>query len=95
MSAILVGLLTIQDTNWQEQYQRDLPAVLKKHGGRILAAAPPERFEGAVPPDRLVIFEFPDLVRAQRWHADPAHAPLIKLRQSGSNLDLYGLEVKR
>lgn len=95
MSALLVGLLTVRDTHWQEKYQRDLPAVLKKHGGRIIAAAPPECFEGGAPPDRLVIFEFPDLASARRWHADPEHAPLIKLRQSGAALDLFGLEVTR
>lgn len=95
MSAILVGLLNVRETDWQEAYQRELPAVLAKHGGQILAAAPPEHFEGGEPPQRLVIFAFPDLAAARSWYADPAHEPLIKLRQSGARLDLFGLEVKK
>lgn len=95
MTALLVGLLTVRETSWQEAYQRELPAVLKQHGGRVLAAAPPEHFEGSEPPQRLVIFEFPDLASARSWYADPAHQPLIALRQSGAALDLFGLEVKQ
>jgi uncharacterized protein (DUF1330 family) len=94
MSALLIGLMTVRNTNWQEQYQREIPALIKKHGGRLVAASLPERFEGNQMPDRLVILEFPDLESARRWYSDPSHAPLIELRQSGASFDLIGLEVK-
>lgn len=95
MSALLVGLLVVRGTGWQEAYQKELPKVLQKHGGRILAAASPEKFEGEEAPDRLVIFEFPDLASARRWYSDPAHQRLVALRQSGSSLELLGLELNR
>jgi len=94
MSALLIGLMTVRNTNWQEEYQREIPALLKKHGGRLVVASPPERFEGSQLPDRLVILEFPDLESARRWYSDPSHAPLIELRQSGASFDLFGLEMK-
>lgn len=95
MSAFLIGLLTVRETGWQEAYQKELPTVLREHGGRILAAASPEQFEGKEAPDRLVIFEFPDLASARRWYSDPAHQRLVALRQSGSSLELLGLELNR
>ena len=95
MSALLIGLLTVRETDWQETYRKELPAVLQAHAGRILAAAPPEQFEGSEAPDRLVIFEFPDLASARRWYTDPAHQRLVTLRQSGSSLELLGLELNR
>lgn len=95
MSALLVGLLVVRETGWQEAYQKELPKVLQEHGGRILAAASPEQFEGEEAPDRLVIFEFPDLASARRWYSDPAHQRLVTLRQSGSSLNLLGLELNR
>ena len=95
MGAVLVGLLNIRNTEWQAEYQQRLPEVLKKHGGRIIAAAPPMHFEGTTRPDRLVIFEFPDLEAAQNWYRDPDHAPLVTLRQTGADLELYGIEVSK
>jgi uncharacterized protein (DUF1330 family) len=38
--------------------------------------------EGAVPPGRTVIIEFPDLDRAQNWYTSDAYAPLLALRKT-------------
>lgn len=38
-------------------------------------------------PDAIVVLEFPSMEQAQAWYNDPEYAPMIKLRQSGSDLD--------
>jgi hypothetical protein len=38
-------------------------------------------------PSAIVVIEFPSMAAAKAWYSDPAYAPLIKLRQSGSDLD--------
>lgn len=90
MTVYAVGLLSLRNTDWQAAYQAKLPAVLAKHGGAIVAAKPAARLEGEGPsPDRVILFSFPDADAARAWHADPDHAPLVALRQSGASLDLF------
>jgi uncharacterized protein (DUF1330 family) len=36
----------------------------------------------------MVIIEFPTAVQAQAWYADPEHARLKQLRQSGADFSL-------
>ena len=47
--------------------------------------------QGALP-SAIVILEFPSMAQAKAWYNDPAYAPLIKLRQSGSDLDFVLVE---
>jgi uncharacterized protein (DUF1330 family) len=43
-------------------------------------------------PDSMVVLEFPTKEQALAWHNDPDYAPLIALRQSGSDLDFVLVE---
>ena len=47
--------------------------------------------QGALP-NAIVVLEFPSMAQAKAWHDDPAYAPLIKLRQAGSDLDFILVE---
>jgi uncharacterized protein (DUF1330 family) len=38
--------------------------------------------------DILVVLEFPSVGAAKAWYADPDYQPLIRLRQSGSDIEL-------
>jgi uncharacterized protein (DUF1330 family) len=52
-----------------------------------------ETLEGTTPlPNVMVVLEFPSLEQARAWYRDPEYAPLIKLRQSGSEIDLVLVE---
>jgi uncharacterized protein (DUF1330 family) len=52
-----------------------------------------ERLEGEGKlPSVIVVLEFPTMAQARAWYNDPEYAPLIKLRQSGSDLDFILVE---
>jgi len=52
-----------------------------------------ERLEGTGQlPSVIVVLEFPSMAQAKAWYNDPAYAPLIKLRQTGSDLDFVLVE---
>jgi uncharacterized protein (DUF1330 family) len=87
--AYIAGLVKLRDPAWLDEYRPKCLALVEKHGGRYLAAAPsPERLEGKEPADILVVLEFPSVEAAKAWHADPDYQPLIRLRQSGSDIEL-------
>jgi len=66
-----------------------LPALIQKHGGKVLAKAPVQSLEGqSILPGTIVMIEFPSQQQALAWNDDPEHTPLKQLRQGGSSFDL-------
>lgn len=63
--------------------------MVAKHGGKYLVRGrAKEWLEGTGQlPSGIVVLEFPSMAQAKAWYNDPAYAPLIKLRQKGSDLD--------
>ena len=60
-----------------------IAATLEPFGGHVVAVSDEARtLEGAVPPGRTVIIEFPDVDHAQNWHTSDAYAPLPALRKT-------------
>jgi uncharacterized protein (DUF1330 family) len=52
-----------------------------------------ERLEGSgTLPSVVVVLEFPSMAQARSWYNDPEYAPLIKLRQTGADLDFILVE---
>jgi uncharacterized protein (DUF1330 family) len=52
-----------------------------------------ERLEGSgTLPSIIVVLEFPSMAQAKAWYNDPEYAPLITLRQTGSELDFILVE---
>ena len=69
--------------------------LVAKHGGQFIVRldSAVERLEGDPPlKTGMVAIEFPSMEHAKAWHSDPEYAPLIKLRQTGSKLDLVVVE---
>lgn len=87
--AYLVGLVTLEHKDWIKEYRLKNTELLKKYGGRILARGKPAKvLEGAAPDaDAILIVEFPSMEKATAWYHDPDYQPLIKLRQTGSEVD--------
>ena len=89
MAAYAIGALTVHNTDWQQEYGAKMPALLRKHGGKLLARAPAGQLEGeALLHGVVVMIEFPTREQAQAWYADPDHLPLRELRQGGSHMDM-------
>ena len=87
MAAYMVFEVTMTESAWQKEYAKPTAELVKKHGGRYLAATPDlKRIEGdRAVPTVVVILEFPDTAAAEAWYADADYQPLIALRQSGSS----------
>ncbi len=94
MAAYMVGRLEMRDPSWLDKYRATVPSIAAKHGGKYLArGGKMERLEGRAPlPTAYVILEFPSMDQARAFYDDPAYAPFIALRQSGSNLEMVLVE---
>ena len=89
MPAYAIGQLTMRDPSWLAEYGPKTAALVEKHGGKYLVrGGAMERLEGEGGlPNVMVVLEFPTLEQARAWYHDPEYAPMIKLRQAGSDLD--------
>jgi len=94
MAAYAIGRLEMRDPSWRQEYGPKTAALVEKHGGKYLVRGDAmERLEGTGQlPSVVVVLEFPSLEHARAWYNDPEYAPLIKLRQTGSDLDFILVE---
>jgi uncharacterized protein (DUF1330 family) len=94
MAAYVVGRLQMRDPSWIEKYRATVPSIVAKHGGKYLVrGGKMETLEGeAALPTSYVILEFPSMDQAKAFYHDPAYAPFIALRQSGSDLEMVLVE---
>ena len=89
MAAYAIGALTVHDTGWQKEYGAAMPALIQKHGGKVVAKSAPKALEGTPPqPQTMIVIEFPSAAQAQAWYDDPAHARLKELRQGGADFSM-------
>lgn len=83
MPAYLIAFVDIHDrARFAREYVAPIAPTLERFEGKVVAVADDaEALEGAVPPGRTVIIEFPDLDRARSWYSSDAYAPLLELRK--------------
>jgi uncharacterized protein (DUF1330 family) len=95
MPALGIGLYSIQDVSWRPAYRAVVDTLVAKHGGRYVARTtnPWEVLEGAAPDiTNITMIEFPSIEHARAWYNDPEYAPMKRLRQAGSRLNLLLVE---
>jgi uncharacterized protein (DUF1330 family) len=94
VAAYVIGRLEMRNPSWLEEYGPKTAALVEKHGGKFLIrGGAMERLEGAgTLPSVVVVLEFPSMEHARAWYNDPEYAPLITLRQTGSDLDCILVE---
>jgi len=69
MSAYIFASVEITDPAAYEEYRRGVQAIIAAYGGRYLArGGAVEHLEGNAPVNRLVIVEFPDMVRLKAFY---------------------------
>ena len=90
----LIAAIALSTKAWAAEYGPKTAELVKKHGGRYLVrGGAMETLEGTAPlPNVMVVLEFPSMAEARAWYNDPAYAPMIKLRQKGSDLDFVLVE---
>ncbi len=89
MPAYAIGRLQMRDPSWVEEYGPKTAALVEKYGGKYLVrGGAMETLEGdGTLPSLMVVLEFPSMEQARAWYNDADYAPLITLRQGGSDLD--------
>jgi uncharacterized protein (DUF1330 family) len=93
MAAYVIAEIELTDPALYEDYRKQVPATVEKHGGRfIVRGGSVEPLEGGWTPKRLVLLEFPTMQQALGWYRSPEYAPLIKLRQRASRGKLVAVE---
>jgi uncharacterized protein (DUF1330 family) len=93
MSAYVVGVLKMRDPSWVPEYIEKVPPLVARYGGfyhvRADQAEMLENQCGRLPgTDLAVVIEFPSMALAKAWYGDPDYQEMIRLRQTGSAVDL-------
>lgn len=94
MTAYIVGRLKVWDLSWAPEYLPKVTALIEGHGERFsVRGGTPERIEGAADtPDAAIVIEFPTHEAAMAFWTDPAFAPLVALRNTGSDMEAIVLD---
>jgi uncharacterized protein (DUF1330 family) len=87
MPAYLIVEHTIRDSAKFQEYGDKVRPLIAKYGGRSLARGRHRVLETKHwLPDRVIIFEFPDMETLNTWYSAPEYQPLITLRQSAVDM---------
>jgi len=92
MSAYMIVDVDIRDPSKFEDYKRQVPALIARHGGEyIVRGGDLEVLEGDWIPTRLVIFRFPSLEAIHAFFDDPDYQRLKALRQRVSTMSVVAV----
>jgi uncharacterized protein (DUF1330 family) len=93
MAAFVIADIDIQDPEGYQEYLKQVPALVAKHGGVYRARGGPHSvLEGEWNPKRLVLLEFPDRSAAEAFNEDPEYLEIKKIRLKTTHTDLVILE---
>lgn len=91
MAAYLFGKITVTDPSWLPEYQTEVVKLLENVGATyVVRSTETELLEGdCAAPSASIIIEFPSMQVARDWYHSPEYQRLVKLRQSGSTIELF------
>ena len=93
MAAYVIANVDVQDAATFEEYRKQVPATIAKHGGRyIVRGGRVERHEGSWHPTRLVVIEFPSIEHARRWYDSEDYRAPKALRMKCAVTDVVIVE---
>jgi uncharacterized protein (DUF1330 family) len=86
MAVFLVADIRITVDKWVTQYAASVHDIVHRHGGKYLSRSGNVRTLEGGPSDTslIAIMAFPSARQAEAFVADPAYAPYVAARQSGS-----------
>lgn len=81
----VVAQLTIHDRERYQRYTAGFMAILKQHGGRLLASdEAPEVMEGSWERDKVVLLSFADRSAYEAWASSEAYQRIAQDRIAAS-----------
>ena len=86
MKAYCVVYEVVNDQDMFDEYRRQVPPTIEKHGGRFLARGGAFTvLEGDMPYERVVVLEFPSREAAETWYHSPEYQRLQPMRAQSTN----------
>jgi len=80
--AYMIADVTVDDPERYVEYQKNVPALVAKHGAKYLVrASTVHPVEGDLGISRVTVVEFESMEAARRFFESPEYAPLLKLRK--------------
>ena len=93
MAAYVIANVDVKDAGLFEQYRRQVPDTIARHGGRYLVrGGPHQTLEGGWTPARLVVLEFPNLEQARQWYDSEDYREPKALRMKCALTDVVLVE---
>lgn len=93
MPAYLIVDIQVLDPAAYEEYKREVPRLVAKHGGEYLVrGGPHEVIEGTWTPNRLVLFRFPSRGAIRDFVEDPEYQSLRALRHRVASSNMVAVE---
>lgn len=90
MPAFIIAEVDVHDPEAYKKYTSKTPGTIADHGGRfVVRGGKSEGLEGAPPPPRTVVIEFPDYAAAKGWYDSGEYQELIALRKAASTGRMY------
>jgi uncharacterized protein (DUF1330 family) len=81
MTAYVIAEVDVQDAALFEEYRKIVPGSIEKYGGKyVVRGGASETKEGGWAPKRVVVLEFPTMVRAREWYHSAEYAPALAMR---------------
>ena len=86
MAAYVIIQMNISDAEKYEAYKKLTPASIEKYGGRFLVRGGTKKdLEGRLDFSRIVMLEFPDAARAEKWYGSPEYRAAKAVREGASD----------
>lgn len=95
MSAYLIGTVNISDPSWIPEYTEGVQKIFDEIGVYYhVRSAKLEKLEGNKPtPSFALVIEFPSMEIARKWYHSEEYQKLAKLRNQGSETQLWLTEA--
>ena len=93
MRAYVIVEIRIHDAAHYEKYKELTPASIAEYGGRfVVRGGRTVTMEGDWHPERIVVAEFPSLVRAQEWWNSDNYEKAKSIRHASAHTKMIIVE---
>ncbi|MEM9936197.1 MAG: DUF1330 domain-containing protein [Bacteroidota bacterium] len=89
MATYVTVMMNIHDPEVYTKYTDKTPAIVKRHGGRLLTRGEEiSTLEGTPYTGRMVLLEFPNRESVDAWHTDLQYQEVVTYRLASSTMHM-------
>src|SRR5262245_35105563 len=91
--AFLVAEINVTDAAGYRPYAEKAAPIVAQFGGQYLArGGATKSIEGAAPPNRIAIIEFPDMATLEKFEASAEYGAVRSIRQRAATSRIFAVE---